>query len=276
MLAVTVPRNRIALWMAHSPNRKTGHRRGRIRENRRRARDKKIFGFLRDRIAEAEHRHRVAGVPVDPLSVFYGSSGIPRGWELTPFPIGIQENGEQMPRWEDLSRWMKVMVSIMLGHQWDLLTFNIHLHPKLEAELVASDQVREKLAERVRKHLGRAVGKGREFFFVLESFSKRTNAPTFLHVHGAALAYNRQEETIIEGAVARAAGHDVRGNLRTARAVHSDWFHTINAGYGDYLFKFSKRFDPRLDDRRLVMSHSMTGAARDLWMDITRPHLRVA
>ena len=178
-----------------------------------------------------------------------------------------------MPQWDDLSQWMKVMMATMACHQWDLLTFNPHIHPDLEAQLVAEQHVRPVLAERVRKHLTRAVGPGREFFFVIESFSKHTLDPTFLHLHGAVAVYASGEDERIKAAVAAAAGH-VRGASNQPRAKHTDPFTALRAGYGDYLFKFAKRFDPRLDDRRLVMSHSMTRAARELWIDITRPHLR--
>jgi hypothetical protein len=178
-----------------------------------------------------------------------------------------------MPQWDDLSQWMKVMMSAMVCHQWHLLTFNIHLHPDLESELVAAQSVRPVLAERMRKHVGREVGKGREYFFVIESFSKETLEPTILHIHGAVAVYDRIEADRLEAAVARAAGH-VRGASKQDRAVNSKPFERLRAGYGNYLFKFAKRFDPRLDDRRLVMSQSMTRAARDLWIDITRPHLR--
>jgi hypothetical protein len=133
--------------------------------------------------------------------------------------------------------------------------------------------VRRVLAERVRKYLAREVGPGREFFFVIESYSKHTLAPTFLHIHGAAAIYEVGETERIKAAFAAAAGHP-RGVRYAPRAVHSDRFTTLLAGYGDYLFKFAKQFDPRLDDRRLVMSQSMTRAARDLWVDISRPHLR--
>lgn len=178
-----------------------------------------------------------------------------------------------MPKWDDLSQWMKVMMATMVCHQWHLLTFNIHLHPNLERELVADQSVRPALAERMRKHVGREVGKGREFFFVIESFSKDTLAPTVLHIHGAVAVYDAGETDRLETAVARAAGH-VRGASKQPRAVNSKPFERLRAGYGNYLFKFAKRFDPRLDERRLVMSNSMTAAARDLWTDITRPHLR--
>lgn len=261
------------------PNRKTGHRRRRGRENRRVLRDRNIYSFLRRMIATAEHLHTVHGEAIEPLSVFYGkpefeaNPHIPWDAELTPFPIGIQENGRPMPQWEDLSQWMKVMIATMACHQWDLLTFNIHLHPDLEHQLVAAQSVRPVLAERVRKHLGRAVGGGREFFFVIEGLSKNTFAPTFLHIHGAAAIYQAGETDRVEAAVAAAAGH-IRGASKQRRAVHSEAFTTLQPAYADYLFKFAKQFDPRLDDKRLVMSRPMTAAARELWIDITRPELR--
>jgi hypothetical protein len=264
--------------MAQATHHNTGHKRRRGRERRRVDRDRKIFSFLRRMISKAEHLHKVHGEPVEPLSVFYGkpefeaNPDVPWDAELTPFPIGIQENGKPMPQWEDLSQWMKVMMATMAGHQWDLLTFNIHLHPELELQLSAQS-VLPVLSERVRKHLTRAVGARREFFFVIEGLSKNTLAPTKLHVHGAAAIYEAGEAARIEGAVAAAAGH-VRGASKQRRAVHSKPFTTLQAAYADYLFKFAKQFDPRLEDRRLVMSQSMTRAARDLWVDITRPHLR--
>jgi hypothetical protein len=251
--------------------RKTGHRKRAGRENKRLERDRKIYGILRAGVATAEHMHDAVNVPVEPLSVFYGNEDLP--WDLTPFPIGVQENGRPMPQWEDLSQWLKVMIATMLGHQWDLLTFNIHLHPVLESRLVASGKLRAKLAERVRKHVSRAVGK-REFFFVIEGAQKGTGNPVILHMHGAVCAYEPSEARQLREALARAAGHNVDGRQQTPRAVHTTWFEVIRVAYVDYLFKFARKFDPRLDDKRLVMSQPMTAAARDLWIDITRPNLR--
>jgi hypothetical protein len=257
--------------MISSPYRNTSPRVRVARENKRLARDRKIFGILRRSVAIAEHMHQVVDEPVEALSVFYGKQELP--WQLTPFPIGVQDSGRPMPQWEDLSQWLKVMIATMLGHQWDLLTFNIHLHPDLEAQLVASGQLRAKLAERVRKHVTRVVGK-REFFFVIEGAQKGTGDPVILHMHGAVCAYEPGEAQRLQEALARAAGHNVAGRRQTPRAVHTKWFEVIRVAYVDYLFKFAKKFDSRLDHKRLVMSHPMTAAARDLWIDITRPALR--
>lgn len=178
-----------------------------------------------------------------------------------------------MPQWNDLSQWMKVTMATVVCHEWDLLTFNINLHPELEADLVAKDMVRTGLSERVRKHLGRAVGNGREYFFVIEGHSTLTGAQTYLHMHGAIATHAPRENKLIEDALARAAGHDLAGRGRVSRAVHTAWFETIRAAYMNYLFKFTLRRDPRLDERRLVMSTAMTQAAREFWNDVARPDL---
>lgn len=251
--------------MTAPTQRNTGHRRRRSREAKRLVRDRAIHRKLRLLVALAEHRHAECDEPIEPLSVYYGKENRPASWELSPFPMGRQANGRPMPQWKDLSQWLKVGMATEVCNQWDLLTFNINLHPELERELVAKGSVRIKLAERVRKQLGMAIGPGREYFFVIEGHSKDTGAQTHLHMHGAIVTADHGEVATIKDALARAAGHDVAGRGRVARAVHSAWFTTIRPAYMNYLFKFTLRRDPRLDDKRLVMSISMTQAARDFW-----------
>lgn len=256
--------------MASQPYRKTGHRKRRAREARRLMRDRKIFAKLRLLITEAERLHHQFVEPIEPLSVFYGKQTLPASMEVSPFPMGHQDNGRPMPQWKDLSQWMKVTMATIVCHEWDLLTFNINLHPDLEAELVASGAVRTRLAERVRKHVSRELGPGREYFFVIEGHSAKTGLHTYLHIHGAMAARDRGEHKRIEAALVKAAGHDVGGRGRMPRATKSKWFERVRVAYPNYLFKFSLRRDPRLDERRLVMSHAMTGAASMFWIDITR------
>ncbi|WP_394700043.1 hypothetical protein [uncultured Parasphingorhabdus sp.] len=259
--------------MATRPNQKTGHRRSRGREAKRLLRDREIVRKLRLLVTEAERRHAQFGEAIEPLSVFYGKEDKPASWDLTPFPLGKQGNGKPMPQWEDLSQWMKVTMATIVCNEWDLLTFNINLHPGLELELVAKGKVRPHLSERVRKHLSRSIGVGREYFFVIEGHSKNSGTPTHLHMHGAIATYDAAERRKIENALAKSAGHDVRGNSRIPRAVHLDWFKVMQIAYPNYLFKFTLRDDPRLDSRRLVMSRSMTQAAKMFWNDIARPDL---
>ncbi len=256
--------------MAIQSNRKTGHRRRRGREAKRLTRDRKIFAKLRLMAAEAERRHAVFGEPIEALSVFYGKDTRPHMQSLTPFPMKTQVNGKPMPQWVDLSQWMKVTTATMVCHEWLLLTFNINLHPQLEAELVAGGSVRADLSERVRKHLARSIGPGREYFFVVEGHSKYTGNATALHIHGAIATYDANERRVVEDALAKAAGHDLPGRGRKHRAVQAKWFELLRVAYPNYLFKFSLRHDDRLDERRLVMSRSMTQAAKMFWDDISR------
>lgn len=255
--------------MKTDPNRKTGHRTRREREAKRLTRDRKIFANLRLLAAQSERRHNQFDEKIDPLSVYMGKAHRPGSWELSPFPVKRQDNGKPMPQWKDLSQWMKLQLATIVCHEWDLLTFNINLHPELEAELVARGEVRTALSERVRKHLGRVVTSGREYFFMIEAHAKGTGAATHIHMHGAIATYDRNEREIIKNALAKATGHDINGRKRVPRAVHSAWFTEIQAAYGNYLFKFARRADPRLDEKRLVMSRSMTQAAQLFWEDIT-------
>lgn len=218
--------------------------------------------------AEGEQRHLTFDEPIEPLSVYYGKEDRPASWELSPFPMGLQGNGRPMPQWRDLSQWMKVNLAVIVCFEWDLLTFNINLHPELESELVAKGNVRHALAERARKHLSRSVGRKREYFFVIEGHEKHSGAQTHLHIHGAIAIRSGDDVKNVMGALGRAAGHDVRGLKKTPRALHSEWFKIVQAAYANYLFKFVRRPDPRLDEKRLVLSQGMNQAAHMFWNDI--------
>lgn len=164
-------------------------------------------------------------------------------------------------------------LAVIVCFEWDLLTFNINLHPELESDLVQHGGVRQRLSERVRKHVGRSTGIGREYYFVIEGHRKKTGAQTHLHMHGAIAMRSGEDAKDVMEALAKAAGHGTGRRHRVSRAVHSEWFKIVQAAYANYLFKFVKRPDPRLDERRLVMSRAMTQAAKMFWNDIARPEL---
>lgn len=218
----------------------------------------------------AESLHRLAGQPIEYLSVYLGKEGIPQK-TLTPFPITEQENGRPMPQWDDLSHWMKVQV-VALTYDKEFLTFNVRIHPDLEGRWVAAgENPRTKMRDRVRIELDKAVGPGREFFFIIEGWSKVTKTQTYLHLHGGAALRDAGDNRRIEAAVARAAGHGQQGLSAIPRAMHSQVFTVHQAAYATYLLKAVRRRDPRLPDRRLAMSKSMTQTARIFWESITRP-----
>jgi hypothetical protein len=258
---------------------KSGTQAYRRRDAKRLRRDRKIYGFLRRMVGLAEDWHRQAGEPIEPLSVYTGKPDKPKPRNpgpyqlpnITPFPVTKQEhNGRPLPQWEDLSQWMKVQV-VPMAYMGDFQTFNINIHPDLESDWVsAGDDPRRKMRDRVRKELDRAFDTGREFFFVIEGWSKDTQAPTHLHIHGGAALREAGDDLKIEEAVGRAAGHGLSGSSNIPRAIHSKPFRVEQAAYATYLFKAAKRHDPRLPVRRLAMSNSLTGTARLFWETITR------
>lgn len=191
---------------------------------------------------------------------------------MTRFPIRTQDDGRSMPRWEDLSLWMKVQLSVMVMHEWSFQTFNIHIHPDLEDRWVsAARDPRAMMRDRVRRELDHHVRPNLDWFFVIEGWSPR-NGETLLHIHGGAASYETGDDQKIMTAVSRAAGHGIRGYSRAPRAVHGRPFARHTAGYVDYLFKATRKSDDRLGERRITMSRTMTGGARAFWELVTGQH----
>ncbi len=256
--------------MIDTPHRKSGHRARRAREAKRLVRDRKIFRFLRVHKVQSEGRHRLLREQAEPLSVYTGKQDHPRGHALTVFPVTKQPNGRPMPQWKDLSAWMKVQVAALAMHNWDFLTFNVQLHPDLEARLVGERQdPRTYIRDRLRKELKKAYHPRAEWYFVIEGVSTRTKAPTFLHLHGGIALYEGTTQEVVKNAVLAATGHNRQGATKVPRALHAKPFRTEQAAYATYLFKYARRHDDRLPERRLTMSSEMTGAARSFWEMIT-------
>lgn len=256
--------------MTKQPRRKSGIRAKRRREARRLLRDKKILRFIEGYAESGAAAHRRLGEQIEPLSVYLGKPGNPFNETLAPFPVRNQENGRPMPQWKDLSVWLKVQLAVMVLHEWTFQTFNIHLHPDLESSWVGNGRdVRMAIRDRLRRELDSLLTPRREFFFVVEGWSKHTRSPTRLHIHGGAAIYEPGDDQKIEDAAARACGHGLKGYSNQPRAVHSDEFTRAGPAYINYLFKSVSRHDDRLPDRRLTMSRSVVEAARDFWDTIT-------
>lgn len=177
-----------------------------------------------------------------------------------------------MPKWEDLTPWLKTRLLVMACNQWSLQTFNIVVTADLEAGwLQAGEDPRRELRERVRKHLGRVIDRRSEHFFIIEGWSKRDKAPTRLHIHGGAFIDNPAEGAEVVDAVAKACGQTVGGRKPDPRSVHGKIYWRDSPAYVNYLFKSVRRKDQRLDRQRLYMSREATGAAREFWGLLTEP-----
>lgn len=251
--------------------RKSGNLPPRQRNARKLRRDVEIYRKLRRLKALGISWHNNMRVPIEPLSVYMGVEGMKPSlnkW-LAPFPKRTQDNGRPMPHWNDLTLWLKVQLAVMLMDEWSFQTFNIHIHPKLEAKLVAEGKdVRAEIRDRLRKELA-VIRPGLEHFFVIEGWSKFTKAPTILHIHGGALIDEPGDGERIKDAAMRASGQGIRGHPVTPRARHGAVFTKAGPRYVNYLFKSVRKQDDRLEKRRLTMSRSIVDATRDFWHEIT-------
>lgn len=256
--------------MSNVRNRKSGIRAARQREAKRLARDREIYDLIEGCYYSGAAAHEALDENLEPLSVYLGKSGNPYNHLLTAFPVRNQPNGRPMPQWEDLSAWMKVQLSVMLLHEWSFHTFDVHLHPNLEKQwLTQGRDIRETVRDRLRRELDKHLTPKREFFFVIEGWSKQARAPTIVHIHGGAAIYDDEEDEKIEIAAARACGHGLKGYSRQPRAIYGQPFTREGAGYINYLFKSVTRKDARLPERRLTMSRSVVAATREFWNTIT-------
>jgi hypothetical protein len=251
-------------------DRKSGIRARRSREAKRLNRDRKIYRLLRRLRLTSEMFHRLYREDIEPLSVYAGKPNGSPDKRLTVFPVRKQPNGLPMPHWNDLSAWMKVQLAVMAMNNWRVQTFNIHIHSDLEHDWVATGRdPRKMMRDRLRKEFDRLVYPRLDWFFIIEGWSSKSSAETFLHIHGAAASFETGDDVKIMNAAGRAAGHGIKGFEDMPRAVHGRTFTRERAGYANYLFKASKRRDDRLAERRLTMSRSMVGGARDFWNLIT-------
>lgn len=236
-------------------------------------RDRKIYRILRASKWQSENRHRLFRQQIEPLSVYAGKPGHPRSADLTIFPVTHQrENGRPMPSWKDLTPWLKTQLLVMALHEWGLQTFTINVARDLEAEWMAKGlDPRKELRERMRKHMGRAMAGKSEHFFVVEGWSKKTKAPTRLHLHGGAFIREPGDSEKIIIAAAKAGGQMLYDRKHEPRSVHEKIYWRDGPRYVNYLFKSVRKPDARLERQRLVMTREATGAGREFWELLTEP-----
>lgn len=252
--------------------RKSGIRYRGKSSRRLKSRDEEIFGNLLKTKATGEGLLASCGAHETPLAV-YG--------EL-PFPVLFQSDGTRMPRWDELTPWLKVQLCILAFSEWEkrFQTFTIHLNQKIVDKWIKKKaDVRSMVRDRLRRELDRQFGPGREFLFVVEGLSRRTKNPTKLHIHGGIMVDCPSDGPTAIRAAERAAGQGIRSYAKEPRATKWEPFYGGGPTWGTYILKSVGIKDERLADRRLAMSQSAISAGREFWNLVTgrwglRPGLR--
>jgi hypothetical protein len=206
-----------------------------------------------------------------------------------------------LPRWRDLSDWMKAQVSMFCLHERQVLHFTIRFHDELYAELVRHGcDLKEEMRNRISRFYKRKLGDDPWFMMVAEDRTKRGNA-TFVHFHGSialpsvppaarrdgslttrasdqiarlgekTAAYDRARK-VVRGVLCAASGSSpprpkVYGGRSQARNV---WTHKPYGAFFsdylvDYLFKAADTTSTELADRRLAMSRALNQETQRFW-----------
>ncbi len=101
------------------------------------------------------------------------------------FPLS-KVHGKRVPRWKDLTPWMKVQMATMVLGDRGYMAFKLHIHDDLRAQWISQGKdLKVGLRNSMQRHLKRRFGMGKEpwFFFVMEDL---TTAGDFTrpHAHG--------------------------------------------------------------------------------------------
>jgi hypothetical protein len=192
-----------------------------------------------------------------------------------------QPDGKPLPQYKDLSRWLKFDLLTMVMYEYGFVTYNAHIHPKLEREWIDKGKdPRTEMGVRVRKELRKlnsCPGDGWEFAFVVEGWAKQNYLskdwsnpkPVGLHIHGCAALYDPLDIANVKEAINRACGHGLRGYTKMNPKIQIRRFKREGPTYTNYAFKYSRRKDHRLGYRRDFISNTGTALAEEFWKIIS-------
>lgn len=257
-------------------------------------RDAKILANLRKTVRKLVPKPLASSIAANRPSLYsrYRGNG---------FPLqGI--HGRRLPRWRDLTPWMKVQLATLALSETGYMQFKLHVHDDLRAELEAGGvDLREWLRDSLTRNLKRRFSEAPWFFFVMEGHTK-SGEPTRPHAHGSieirSVPFGSRstrslgERRMIEKkglavaeleagkkltvAALKACSGNVKGD-RPRIAITSGldqcrnlWprppYHPLfNSPWVDYAFKNAKRVSVTLGETRLVLPHDLRREARRLW-----------
>jgi hypothetical protein len=227
------------------------------------------------------------------------------------FPLRTNNN-TRVPRWRDVTPWLKAQVGLMALAEGTFIHFKVSLHDQLLDELVANGtDLQVYLRDRIARCLRAKVGCIPFYFFVFEDRDNTGQFEVPPHAHGSMLImpcklpknksgqtlvrYRRMElqigkeaaeleygrELVFEG-LREAAGLSSRPkhwkgksqSRRVWRGKPANQF--FNENWGTYAFKNTRFVSKTLDDNRLVFSGNFKTETSNLWQLITKGEIALS
>lgn len=184
-----------------------------------------------------------------------------------------EQDPRKLPRWKDLTEFMKFHVAFMATESLDGYAFTSKIHPDLLGNWMGEDRFLERVVKRLKDGLAKQDIPRIEFAFVIEMRTRGGKSRTAPHLHGFVIPPTPLDITrfkiAFEGAL-----HRARGALpqKGKKAWHQHPAYDRDKGDGrgfgrwtNYILKNVRRYDQRVRGRRVYMSQSITQAAQEFW-----------
>lgn len=260
------------------------------------ARDQKLLGLLRDAVRDVTLRPK-SRIQRKTLPTLY------KRYRGTPYPLK-QRNGRPVPRWRQLSSWMKFQIASLCLLEREHVTFRAHLHEEIQTRFDkdGSDSLINYFRDRISRCSRSAFGSVAFFWFVIEDRSASGLSETRPHVHGEIqilphsdlprsrngsptmkyrriiakegieAAYLERGREMTRSVLLEATGNakmtipTVEGRDQRRNVwMRKKYFHFGNPAWISYAFKNAPRDSRRLGQKRLAMSLELNREAQRLW-----------
>lgn len=203
------------------------------------------------------------GLAREPMSVWTDSD---QSWSLTELAPS------HLPKWEELTEFMKMFLGFDAAMEFNSgYAFTAHILPTIvnRWKLDGSNIV-DNATQRLRRALIKEGLKGIPFCFVMETRSRSGKSRTKPHLHGYCLSEDPLDATRFKVALEIAFNPGFR-RLGKRSAVLVERCYDFRAEFigraqwVKYLTKNVDRWDAILGKRRIFVSRSLIGIARDAW-----------
>ncbi len=174
-----------------------------------------------------------------------------------------QTSRPKVPRWRDLSPWMRVQLGHMTISEFQGWAFTVHFEDNLLRAIEARTDRADYIRRRFTNELGKVFDVAPAYYLVTELHDSH-GKPVHPHIHGG-IEIEGVAEAYVRHAIRRAAGHDMDRGPGKHNAYLGEKPYGRVEKWGKYVCKGLRRKAPLGWEKRHSMSNQLNGAARDFW-----------
>jgi hypothetical protein len=179
--------------------------------------------------------------------------------------LGTQQmmNRPRVPRWKELSPWMKIQLGHLAICEFTGQAFTVHIAEHLLTKLDTVENRADYLRRRFAAELRSVFERTPAYFFVIE-FHNAYGLRVGPHVHGC-IEIEGVTEDDVRRSLRRACGHDEDRGPGKHNAYLGEKPYGRVERWGRYICKGLRRKAPDGWKRRHATSNDLIGSAREFW-----------